>query len=143
MSGTRTVRAARRSVRRRRDDDRADRAGGRGRFLHGGGERRLHRAPTVTGSQGAVLAYRPVASPEVPGNIAMNAPEMQYVTSDLRGRPVAGGCRRRQAERGDGSDGEHHGDQGGQAQPAAGGGQQQSAGDRQDAEQPRDGGGET
>ena len=44
---------------------------------------------TVAGSPGTVLACRPVTLPEVPGNIAMNAWEVQYATTDLRGRSVA------------------------------------------------------
>ena len=44
---------------------------------------------TVTGSPGTVLACRPVTLPEVPGGIAMSAWQLQYVSTDLRGRPVA------------------------------------------------------
>ena len=44
---------------------------------------------TVTGSPGAVLACRPVSLPEVPGGIAMNAWQVQYASTDLRGQPIA------------------------------------------------------
>ena len=44
---------------------------------------------TVTGPAGTVLACRPVTLAEVPGNIAMNAWQLQYASTDLRGRPVA------------------------------------------------------
>jgi len=43
----------------------------------------------VTGSPGAVLACRPVTLPEVPGGLAMRAWQVQYVSTDLRGQPVA------------------------------------------------------
>ena len=44
---------------------------------------------TVAGSPGTVLACRPATLSEVPGDIAMNAWQVQYVTTDLRGRSVA------------------------------------------------------
>ncbi|WP_030434414.1 lipase family protein [Actinoplanes subtropicus] len=44
---------------------------------------------TVTGTPGTVLACRPVSLTQVPGGIAMSAWQVQYVSTDLRGQPVA------------------------------------------------------
>jgi hypothetical protein len=44
---------------------------------------------TVSGAPGDVLACRSVSLPEVPGGTAMSAWQVQYVSTDLRGQPVA------------------------------------------------------
>jgi hypothetical protein len=53
-------------------------------------ESAIYTSPAVVaGSPGTVLACRPVMLPEVPGNIAMRAWKVQYVSTDLRGKAVA------------------------------------------------------
>jgi hypothetical protein len=44
---------------------------------------------SVGGAPGSVLACRPTALPEVPGNIPMRAWQVQYASTDVRGRAVA------------------------------------------------------
>ncbi|WP_199752596.1 lipase family protein [Actinoplanes sp. ATCC 53533] len=44
---------------------------------------------SVGGAPGTVLACRTTALPEVPGDIAMNAWQMQYVSTNVDGKPVA------------------------------------------------------
>jgi len=44
---------------------------------------------SAAGTPGTVLACRETSLPEVPGGIAMKAWQMQYVSTDQRGRPVA------------------------------------------------------
>ena len=45
-------------------------------------------AGTLSGADGELLACRVVTLPEVPGNIQMNAYQVRYVSSDLRGKKV-------------------------------------------------------
>lgn len=45
-------------------------------------------AASLSGANGELLACRKVALPEVPGAISMNAYQVRYVSSDLRGKKV-------------------------------------------------------